>query len=176
MLLRKTYGIDLGSSSIKVYSFFKNKSYMEKNMIASKGRRIIAVGNEAYDMFEKAPANIVVNSPMAFGMIANLELQEITLYSMMKKIDHFLGIGSDMFFSVPLDMTAVEKRAYYHVAEPGIYGRGSNCRRNCHGCGPKPKCWKYDRKYWSTEYTVLNHHGWENHHCEKYSDRWTSDE
>ena len=50
---------------------------MEKNMIASKGRRIIAVGNEAYDMFEKAPANIVVNSPMAFGMIANLELQEI---------------------------------------------------------------------------------------------------
>ena len=90
MLLRKTYGIDLGSSSIKVYSFFKNKSYMEKNMIASKGRRIIAVGNEAYDMFEKAPANIVVNSPMAFGMIANLELQEIT--------------------------TAVEKRAYYHVA------------------------------------------------------------
>ena len=116
MLLRKTYGIDLGSSSIKVYSFFKNKSYMEKNMIASKGRRIIAVGNEAYDMFEKAPANIVVNSPMAFGMIANLELQEIALYSMMKKIDHFLGIGSDMFFSVPLDMTAVEKRAYYHVA------------------------------------------------------------
>lgn len=86
---------------------------MEKNMIASKGRRIIAVGNEAYDMFEKAPANIVVNSPMAFGMIANLELQEIALYSMMKKIDHFLGIGSDMFFSVPLDMTAVEKRAYY---------------------------------------------------------------
>ena len=89
---------------------------MEKNMIASKGRRIIAVGNEAYDMFEMAPAKIVVNSPMAFGMIANLELQEIALYSMMKKIDHFLGIGSDMFFSVPLDMTAVEKRAYYHVA------------------------------------------------------------
>ena len=112
MLLRKTYGRDLGSSSIKVYSFFKNKSYMEKNMLASKVRRIIAVGNEAYDMFEKAPADIVVNSPMAFGMIANLELQEIALYSMMKKIDRFLGIGSDMFFSVPLDMTAIEKRAY----------------------------------------------------------------
>ena len=115
MLLRKTYGIDLGSSSIKVYSFLRNKTYIEKNMIASRGRRIIAVGNEAYDMSEKAPADIVVNSPMAFGMIANLELQEITLYSMMKKIDRFLGIGSDMYFSVPLDMTAIEKRAYYHV-------------------------------------------------------------
>ena len=64
---------------------------MEKNMLASKGRRIIAVGNEAYDMFEKAPADIVVNSPMAFGMIANLELQEIVLYSMMRKIDKILG-------------------------------------------------------------------------------------
>lgn len=116
MLLRKTYGIDLGSSSIKVYSFLRNKSYLEKNMIASRGRRIIAVGNEAYEMFEKSPSDIAVRSPMAFGMIANTELQEIALYSMMKKIDRFLGIGSDMFFSVPLDMTAVEKRAYFHVA------------------------------------------------------------
>ena len=61
MLLKKTYGIDLGSSTIKVYSYLRNKSYLEKNMIASKGRRIIAVGNEAYDMFEKAPANIAVS-------------------------------------------------------------------------------------------------------------------
>ena len=52
MLLRKTYGIDLGSSTIKVYSFLKNKSYMEKNMVASRGRRIIAVGNEAYEMLK----------------------------------------------------------------------------------------------------------------------------
>lgn len=92
MLIKRTYGIDLGSSTIKVYSFLRNKSYLEKNMIASRGRRIIAVGNEAYDMFEKAPADIVVNSPMAFGMVANLELQEIALYSMMKKIDTFLGM------------------------------------------------------------------------------------
>ena len=77
MLFEKTYGIDLGSSSVKVYSFFKNKSYIEKNMIASKGRKIIAMGNEAYEMFEKSPADISVCSPMTFGMIANLELQEI---------------------------------------------------------------------------------------------------
>ena len=115
MLFEKTYGIDLGSSSVKVYSSFNNKSYIEKNMIASKGRRIIAVGNEAYEMFEKEPADISVSSPMAFGMIANLELQEIVLYSMMQRIERIRGIGSVMFFSVPLDMTAIEKRAYYNV-------------------------------------------------------------
>lgn len=116
MLFEKTYGIDLGSSSVKVYSFFRNKTYIEKNMIASKGHTIIAMGNEAYDMFEKSPTDITVTSPMTFGMIANLELQEIVLYSMIRKIDHTLGFGATMYFTVPLDMTAVEKRAYFHVA------------------------------------------------------------
>ena len=116
MLFEKTYGIDQGSSSVKVYSLFKNKSYMEKNMIASRGHKIIAVGNEAYEMFEKSPAEVAVCSPMSFGMIANLELQEIVLYSMIRRIDHILGVGSVMFFTVPLDMTAVEKRAYFNVA------------------------------------------------------------
>ncbi len=115
MLIERTYGIDLGNSSVKVYSFLKNKSYIEKNMIASRKRKIIAVGNEAYEMFEKAPADVSVNSPMAFGMIANLELQEIVLYTMMRKINPILGIGSVMYFSAPLDMTPIEKRAYYHL-------------------------------------------------------------
>ena len=104
MLFEKTYGIDLGSSSVKVYSFFRNKTYIEKNMIASKGHTIIAMGNEAYDMFEKSPTDITVTSPMTFGMIANLELQEIVLYSMIRKIDHILGFGATMYFTVPLDM------------------------------------------------------------------------
>ena len=81
MLFEKTYGIDLGSSSVKVYSMIRNKSYIEKNMIAAKGRKIIAVGNEAYEMFEKAPSDISVSSPMAFwydsqsGTAGNCTLQ-----------------------------------------------------------------------------------------------------
>ena len=39
MLIKKTYGIDLGSSTIKVYSFLRNKTYLEKNMIASQDHR-----------------------------------------------------------------------------------------------------------------------------------------
>ena len=115
MLFKNHYGVDLGSSSVKVYSVFRNKTYIEKNMVAYRKQRILAIGNEAYEMFEKAPADISVNSPMAFGMIANLELQEIVLYSMMRKIDHTSGLGADMYFAVPLDMTAIEKRAYYHL-------------------------------------------------------------
>lgn len=115
MFLEKYYGIDLGSDSVKVYSLFRNKTYIERNMIASRGRTIIAVGNEAYEMYEKEPQDICVSSPMSFGMIANVELQEIVLYRMLQKISRMMQIGSTVFFSVPLDMTAVEKRAYYHV-------------------------------------------------------------
>lgn len=111
----KTYGIDLGSSTIKIYSYIRNKCYSDKNMIASRGRKIIAVGNEAYEMFEKNPSDVSVYSPMAFGMIGNLELEEITLFSLLRKIDKFLRIGSDIYFAVPLDMTAMEKRSYFHV-------------------------------------------------------------
>ena len=73
MLFRNNYGVDLGSSSVKVYSFFRNKSYIEKNMVAYKGRRILAVGNEAYEMFEKAPADISVDSQS--GTAGNCTLQ-----------------------------------------------------------------------------------------------------
>ena len=66
-------------------------------------------------MFEKEPSDVSVSSPMSFGMIANLELQEIVLYTILKKINHMRGIGSVMYFSVPLDMTPIEKRAYYHL-------------------------------------------------------------
>ena len=38
-------------------------------------------------MFEKEPSDVSVSSPMSFGMIANLELQEIVLYTMLKKIN-----------------------------------------------------------------------------------------
>lgn len=103
-------------------------------------------------MFEKAPADVTVNSPMAFGMIANLELQEIVLYSMMRKIDHTTGLGADMYFAVPLDMTAIEKRAYYHLGqralasqEPLFHGRIPYCRRNCHECESREGRGQYDR-------------------------------
>lgn len=117
MLFKNVYGIDLGSSTVKVYSLSKNKTYMEKNMVAYKGHTILAVGNEAYEMFEKSPENICVESPMAFGMIANKELTEIHLYSMLRRMNRVLRRrGASMYFSVPLDMTAVEKRAYYSIA------------------------------------------------------------
>ncbi len=120
MLFQNTYGVDLGTSTIKIYSQNRNKSFIEKNMVAVRDKeRVIAVGNEAYEMFEKAPASIQVASPMAFGMIADLASAEASLYSMLHQIDWKIRFGSILYFAVPADITQIEKRAYYAVANGG---------------------------------------------------------
>ena len=49
------YGIDLGTSNIKIYSLSDDSVMMEKNMIAIENKKnIFAYGNSAYEMYEKA--------------------------------------------------------------------------------------------------------------------------
>ncbi len=116
-MLRKVYGVDLGTSSVKIYSLSKNKKYREKNMVAIRNeRQIVAVGNEAYEMYEKTPRNIQVNCPIQNGKIANISTMEVGLYLMLKRIESYTPFGSLIYFSIPVDATAIEKRAYYTVA------------------------------------------------------------
>lgn len=116
MLLGRVYGVDLGSSEIKVYSHSNHKFFQTANLIASRGREIIAVGNDAYNMFEKTPQDINVTSPMAIGAIADPELQQIVLYSILKDRGRLLKGQCDFYFTVPLEISNVEKRAYYNSA------------------------------------------------------------
>ena len=116
-MLRKVYGVDLGTSSVKIYSLSKDKKYREKNMVAIRNKRqIVAVGNEAYEMYEKTPVNIHVDCPIQNGKIANISTMEVGLYLMLKRIESYTPFGSLIYFSIPVDATAVEKRAYYTVA------------------------------------------------------------
>jgi len=116
MIFDRVYGVDLGSGSVRIYSGASGTFYQEKNMIASRGREIIAVGDAAYSMAGRQPASISVRSPMSSGMIAELELQEIVLYTMFERMGQLRRIGSVVYFSAPPDMSSIEKRAYYYVA------------------------------------------------------------
>ena len=115
MIFERVYGIDLGNSSVKIYSGTPGEIYTEKNIIASQGREIIAVGDEAYAMYGRQPVGIKVRSPMSSGTISELELQEIVLYTMFDRIGKSRGIGSVIYFTTPPDMSSIEKRAYYYV-------------------------------------------------------------
>lgn len=122
MFTNHVYGIDLGSNMIKIYSQKSDEILKERNMIAIRNKEdILAVGDDAYEMYEKNPANITVSSPMSNGMIANIGHLEILLHSLLEKTSRNSGSHPVIYFAVPVDMTEIEKRAYYSVAQNGRF-------------------------------------------------------
>lgn len=117
MPFHKTFGIDLGTSTVKIYSYQKDTILTEKNMIAIRNDKdILAVGNEAYEMYEKNPSNIVVESPMAFGKIANIYYTETVLQTLLHRAERSSPFGNTLYLAVPTDMSEIEKRAYFTIA------------------------------------------------------------
>ena len=113
----KAIGIDFGTSSIKIYKNEEGIILHQKNIIAVYNKtHTFAVGNEAYEMYEKAPANIVVSYPVKNGVIADIG-------NMQSLIDYFFAEldgkkrfkGAEFYIAVPTDITEVEKRAYFDL-------------------------------------------------------------
>jgi rod shape-determining protein MreB len=120
MVLQHVFGVDLGSDTIKIYSLKKDEILIEKNMIAIRNKEeVLAVGNDAYEMYEKAPHNIEVSSPMSGGMIANIGHLEVVLHLLLRKLNKHFGSRPIVYFSVPMNMTEIEKRAYNTIASGG---------------------------------------------------------
>ena len=116
---RKVIGIDFGTSTIKISQNGAGIVLSEKNVIAIlKKTEVIAVGNEAYEMYEKAPSNIDVSYPVRNGVIADLsnmhELMLKLLEMVIKNPKHKLK-GFDYYLAIPTDITEVEKRSYSDV-------------------------------------------------------------
>lgn len=61
-------------------------------MIAIRNKdTVLAVGDEAYEIYEKNPTNVKVSSPMLNGMIANISHLEIMLQLRWTRPDAALG-------------------------------------------------------------------------------------
>ena len=69
----KVFGIDFGTSTIKIYKKNEGVIFDAKNIIAvANGTQVIAIGDEAYEMYGKAPSNILVDYPVRSGVIADI--------------------------------------------------------------------------------------------------------
>jgi len=110
------YGIDMGTGNLKIYSRASDTVTNEKNTIAIvEGNQMYAYGDEAYEMYEKAPENIDVSFPIVGGVIADFDnLQTMLLEVLKDKVDARLK-GSDIVIAVPTDITEVEKKAFYDM-------------------------------------------------------------
>lgn len=114
-MARNTYGLDLGSYEIKVYDKKKDIIWKEKDVIAIRNEReIFAVGDDAYEMFEKAPGNIDVIFPMKAGVISRFNNMQFLLQNLLKK-GHQFARGAEYVIAVPTDVTEVEKKAFFDL-------------------------------------------------------------
>ena len=114
-MARNIYGLDLGTYEIKVFDKKKDRIWREKNVIAMKDKRyIFSIGDEAYEMYEKAPDNIQVVFPMKNGVIAHFDDMQYLLGNLLKTDRQFTR-GSEYVIAVPTDVTEVEKKAFYDL-------------------------------------------------------------
>ena len=109
------FGLDIGTSAFKMSS--GDRILNEHNCIALSGRDIVNFGDDAYDMFEKAPANIKIIFPVKTGVIADIEEMHTLLKCFHQKISGSRRRGgvTDFYIAVPNDVTEVEKRAFYEL-------------------------------------------------------------
>lgn len=114
----KAFGIDFGTSTIKIYKKGQGIVLDERNIIAISNRKnVIATGNDAFEMYEKAPSNILVTYPVRNGVIADVANMTALLNSFIKKINgpkHFGG-AADYIVATPTDITEVERRSFFDL-------------------------------------------------------------
>ena len=116
--MSNVYGIDIGTSNFKMCCKEKDTILNEKNIIAIANKKdLLAFGDEAYEMYEKAPENIEVSFPVKFGVIADIENMQTLLLNFFNKVngDKKNTGNNDFYIAVPTDVTEVEKRAFYEL-------------------------------------------------------------
>lgn len=115
--MAQIYGVDLGTSNIKMYSTVNDKILNEKNVLAIKDKaEIYAFGNRAYEMYEKAPSYLDVTFPIKNGVIADISNMEDLLGCFYQKMNRSRKVTPGHFcICVPTDVTDVEKRAFFDL-------------------------------------------------------------
>lgn len=118
-LFSKELGIDLGTVNTLVCEHGEVVLH-EPTMvaIATAEAKIVAVGQEAHDMFGRAPDSIEVMRPMRDGVIADYEVTEQLLEYVIKKVCGNLRLfRPGVIITVPYGVTSVESRAVQEATQ-----------------------------------------------------------
>ncbi|MBQ6661521.1 MAG: rod shape-determining protein [Lachnospiraceae bacterium] len=119
----KLYGIDFGTYSIKIYKSRQGVCFHQNSVIAYKSRdQVIAIGEEAYEMYGKQPDYISVDFPIRSGVIADYD----TMLSLVNCIAMDMARagnkmkGGSFVIAVPTEVTDVEKKTFYDIIDASI--------------------------------------------------------
>ena len=115
MFFSNIIGVDLGTDTLKLRDRSGEQFMESRNMIARRGKKTLAIGNDAYMMYEKNPTSVQVIRPMTGGVIASSEDMESVLTYTLRKFTTFSQKSAGICIAVPSQVTPVEQRAFYNV-------------------------------------------------------------
>ena len=116
----KDIGMDLGTASVLIYIKDKGIVLNEPSVVAidANTNRVLAVGYEAREMIGRNPGNIVVEKPLADGVIADYDVTEAMLSYFINKANprtHIWQPKPKVVICIPCGVTSVEKRAVFEA-------------------------------------------------------------
>lgn len=115
-LFSRELGIDLGTMYTRVVS--GNQVLIEEPTVVAiviEEQKLVAWGQEAFDMFGRVPDSMEVTRPMLNGVIADYEVTEHMLRYLIRKISNRL-FPPRIMITVPYGVTSVESRAVHEAA------------------------------------------------------------
>jgi rod shape-determining protein MreB len=117
-MFSKDLGIDLGTFYTRLAE--GGQVILEEPTvvaIAVEEQKIVAVGQEAHEMYGRVPESIEVTRPLQNGVIAYYEITEKLLTHLIRKVSGPLRIFRPrVMITVPYGVTSVERRAVYEAA------------------------------------------------------------
>lgn len=116
----KDLGIDLGTKNTVVYAKGQGIILREPSMVAieKNTKKVMAIGNEAYNMVGRTPSNIIAVRPMKDGVIADFEIAEKMVQCFIEKAKMKSHWNKPrILIGIPWGITAVEKRAVSDAAK-----------------------------------------------------------
>lgn len=119
-MFAKRLGVDLGTTNVLIY---ENERIVlqEPSLVAltveEEPPLVVAIGQEARDMWGRTPENIEVVRPLRDGVIADYEVTEAMLRYFFDKVLGRVRLFKPVVgISVPYGVTSVERRAVHEAA------------------------------------------------------------
>ncbi len=115
-------GIDLGTANTLVYIKDQGIVLRESSVVAMKGDKVKAVGEEAKRMVGRTPGSVLAIRPLKDGVIADFEMAEVMLRYFIKKACQRKSLrGPRILIAHPSGITEVER----HAIEESAYRAGA---------------------------------------------------
>jgi rod shape-determining protein MreB len=116
-MFSRDLGIDLGTMFTRLADTTQVLAQQPTIVaIETEEQKMVAVGQEALDMYGRVPESIEVARPLKNGVIADYEITETLLAYLIRQVSGSMRlIRPRVMISVPYGVTSVERRAVYEA-------------------------------------------------------------